>query len=87
MIEIIHSVGNCFIGEWNPGTLILKNPRVVQKNPAGGYAMGKIIGEPKEVKITGAIVCTYEPTERALVDRYVSDVTGIQIVSKIQEVK
>ena len=45
MIEIIHSGGNCFIGEWNPGTLILKNPRVVQKNPAGGYAMGKIIGD------------------------------------------
>ena len=77
------------MGEWNPVTRLLKNPRAIAIRPMGdgrpGIFLQKLIGDPKEIPVLN-VVTYYELKDKGLEDHYRSEISGIQIVSKIQEV-
>ena len=84
MITVVQSGGYSFIGEWYEMAKIMTSPRVMvnkQVSPTEVRCiLQKLIGDPKEITISGPIVVTYEPRDKGLIDYYRSEVTGIQLV-------
>lgn len=89
MIHVIQTGAYTFVGEWSEMTRTMRKPRVMQVQAAPqGIKVNfvKLIGDPPEIVIN-APIASYELTDKVLVDYYRSQVSGIQIVQGIQEVK
>lgn len=89
MIQVVQAGAYTFVGEWSEMTRTMKKPRVMQVQAAPqGVKVNfvKLIGDPPEIFIN-APIASYELTDKGLVDYYRSQVSGIQIVQGIQEVK